>query len=383
MLARIARDVEPMGFAAASRYHPHPNGGIGLPRLGILQPCHLMVEGVGGIDQGDGLHALGVELPVGQVFPTGTPAEAVAESQLLLIDPVGGPVDDLVRGALGHLQDRAVGQSLHIEIFLVHIGHLAGIGTQLGEHQAGLVGVAANLKEVIAVHVEQPVVASGLGAPHLHGITEEQALLTVFRPAIVLDDQGLGLRSGYQQGDSDAHHRLTAIGIGKHHLLYVIPVNGLFELHIPRAIIEPPNPFDGFQLEIVGVKDLLQGQAARIRGGGFLPQSPIQPAPHATARQPQCAQQKKTQTLPFHGSSSFTRNFLFRRPFLKSPGFSTGAKAGRLAPCLANCIAQRVLSAGRAAVLLDRGGCSSSRGGLQVCPDRRASPRQSPKRIVR
>ena len=177
-VSRVALGLEPGGGAAAGGDDPDPARRVGGPHLGIGQRRQLGVDGIGVVDEVEGPHSRRVELPVGDVAAVGAPAETVAEAELLLVDPVGCAVDDVlavIGGQPCHLEGLHV---LDVEILVVETHprrHLA-VGRQLGEHHGRLCDVAAQFSQHTAVEVEQPVVAARIASPHSFGVGEDQKL---------------------------------------------------------------------------------------------------------------------------------------------------------------------------------------------------------------
>src|SRR5258707_1494654 len=87
VVARIARDGDPLGRATSSADDADARGGVGLPRLGILDLDDVGVQRVGGVVQRKVLHAGGIELPVGYRLAVRAPAPAVLESAFLFVEP--------------------------------------------------------------------------------------------------------------------------------------------------------------------------------------------------------------------------------------------------------------------------------------------------------
>ena len=69
--------------------------------------------------------AVKVELPEGDARAVGTPAEAVVEIELLLVDPVGAAVDHQVGAVAREACDRAGREILDVDVVLPHVGDLA------------------------------------------------------------------------------------------------------------------------------------------------------------------------------------------------------------------------------------------------------------------
>ena len=94
-VARLAGRAHPGRPAAGRGHDPDADRGVGRAGLGIRELRHLRIERVGVVDQREALDAGGVELPVGDGAAVRAPAVAVADAEFLLVDPVGGAVDDV------------------------------------------------------------------------------------------------------------------------------------------------------------------------------------------------------------------------------------------------------------------------------------------------
>ena len=122
----------------------------------------------------------------------GAPTQAVAQAELLLVDPVGRAVD-AVRATIGRQRgDGQVGQGLHVDVVRVHVGHTGPVRRQRGEEQRGRRGGAAQLTERARRAVQHPIIAAGLLAPDLLGVGEDQQRGRVLRPLIFLELEGPG-----------------------------------------------------------------------------------------------------------------------------------------------------------------------------------------------
>ena len=93
VVAGVAARVEPASVAARRIDDADTAGGVRLPGLRILVCRDLRIERIGVVDEAERRHAGGVELPIGDAFSVGAPAEAVTQIELLLVHPVRGAVD--------------------------------------------------------------------------------------------------------------------------------------------------------------------------------------------------------------------------------------------------------------------------------------------------
>ena len=186
-------------------HHADATSGVQLAGLGVGDALDLRIQAVGVVHQGHFADAFGVQLPEREGLAVGAPAEAVLHGELLLVDPVEGPMDEVFVGRVGEGGDLAGTQVLHVEVALAHIGHAGAIGRELGELQARGRGVAAELEQFVAGAIEHPVVAPGVGAPDLLAVGVDEHLGAVFAPGVVIHRQGLGLagRNPFRGGQQD------------------------------------------------------------------------------------------------------------------------------------------------------------------------------------
>ena len=138
VLARVAGQLYPGGGTSAGRNRTDADGGVGGAGLGVGEALDGGVEGVDVVDDGEPAGALRVALPVGDALSVGTPAEAVAAVELLLIDPVEGAVDAVGPSISGQGGTLAISQTLHVDIVSADVGHAVGLRSKLGKHQRGL-----------------------------------------------------------------------------------------------------------------------------------------------------------------------------------------------------------------------------------------------------
>ena len=103
VIARVAGDFQPARLSAGGRDDADPAGGVGFADLGILDRVDAGIKRVGVVDQGKLANARGIELPVGDRLSVRAPAEAVAQAELFLVDPVERAVDQVGRVRVGQL----------------------------------------------------------------------------------------------------------------------------------------------------------------------------------------------------------------------------------------------------------------------------------------
>ena len=94
VLARIAGNIEPAHGAARRGDYTQACGGIFFADLGIGERGDLRIEGRGVVDEVKFADTAGIELPESDGPAVGAPAIRVAEAEFLLVDPVGGAVDE-------------------------------------------------------------------------------------------------------------------------------------------------------------------------------------------------------------------------------------------------------------------------------------------------
>ena len=191
MVALVVGEPEPARRAARGRDDADLGGAVGGARLRVLHRDGEAVERVRVVDHQEVADAAGVEAPVGDVLAVGAPAEAVAEAELLLVDPVEGAVDDRLGAVRRERRDGARGGVLDVEVVLGHVGHAVAVGAERREHQRGLWRVAAELAEVAGAEVQHPVVAAGVGAPDAARVGVEEHALPVVAEGVVLHRQRL------------------------------------------------------------------------------------------------------------------------------------------------------------------------------------------------
>ena len=193
VLARVARGFHPADVATGGVHHADAAGGVEFARLGVGNALNLRVKAVGVVHQGHFADALGVQLPEGDGFAVGAPAEAVLHGELLFVDPIERAVNEVLIGRVGEGGDLAGAQILGVQIAVADVGHVGAVGRELGEHQARVRGIAADLEELVAGAIEHPIITAGVGAPHLLAVGVNEHLGAIGRPGVVVDRQRLGL----------------------------------------------------------------------------------------------------------------------------------------------------------------------------------------------
>ncbi len=272
-VARVTGDREPLRRAPVGVHHPDLHRGVGGPRLGVLYRLDEAVETVGVVDQQEIPHPAGVQLPVRDPLPVGAPAEAVAQPELLLVDPVKGAVDQGGGAVLREGGDLPVLEPLHVDVMLADVGHPVSLGRELGEHQRLRPGLlAAQLTQLPAVQIQHPVVAPGVGPPDPRGVGVEQEL-----PAILGEAEGggaerEGVAGGHQLLAADQHRLVAGHRIDPDQVRDPGAFAALVGV-VGGAVRRPAERRDVVALEEIGVVDHVEGDGAGIqhglRGGGL------------------------------------------------------------------------------------------------------------------
>ncbi|MBA7655074.1 hypothetical protein ES703_62971 [subsurface metagenome] len=135
MVAGVARHLEPLCLASAGAYHSDATGGICLANLWILEGGNLRVKGICVIYKMKITHSLGIELPVGNLFAVGTPAESIPQSEFFLVDPVRGAIDNGVRAIHRQLCDAIVLKILYEEVVFANVPNAVSTRRKLRKHQ--------------------------------------------------------------------------------------------------------------------------------------------------------------------------------------------------------------------------------------------------------
>ena len=148
-------------------------------------------------------------------WPFGAPAEAVADLELLFVDPVRGAVDGRRAAVRGQPRDLSAREVLDPEIVGLDVGDARSVGGELREHERGFGLVRAELPELARGDVEDPVVAARVLAPDLARVREDQELLAVGGPGVLLRIQrrlagGRHERRGRHQDAAIAGRRVVA-----------------------------------------------------------------------------------------------------------------------------------------------------------------------------
>src|ERR1700722_9385070 len=107
IVARGAGDLHPASGAAGDVHHANAHGGIRgsgnwvgdiddrriAAETGIRKPSYYFAWGTEIVNEEKNLHAGSVKLPIGDVTAVRAPAKAVADVQLLFVNPVGSAID--------------------------------------------------------------------------------------------------------------------------------------------------------------------------------------------------------------------------------------------------------------------------------------------------
>ncbi len=206
VLARIIGHLQPCGGTALRAHHAGGDGGVRGAGLGVLDGCDERVERVGVVREQEPAHAGHVEVPVGDAGAVRGPAEAVAQVELLFVDPIRHAVHVQRVGAGGETRDAAVGEALDVQIALPHVRDAVARGREFGVHERRPRGVATQLLERPAGAVQHPVVPARVLAPHPLCVGEDEELRCVARPVVVVDVEGCSGAPGDElpRGDGDA-----------------------------------------------------------------------------------------------------------------------------------------------------------------------------------
>ena len=265
VVPRVAVDLQPRGGAAVRAHDARRDRGIGRPRLGVLDRDGVGVEGVGVVDQRESAHASHVEVPIGELRAVGGPAEAVPQVELLLVDPVRHTVDVQRVGPRGEPGDLPVGHALDVEIALADVRHAVAPRRELGVHECGLRRLAAELLERATAPVEHPVVAAGILTPHTASVREQQQLVAVSRPDVVVEVErrrvaGRDELPCRHQHAAGAGGGLVADDVGR-------PRHAGRGLHggIRRAVLNPAGGAEAFGREVARREDTAQRLGRRQR----------------------------------------------------------------------------------------------------------------------
>ncbi len=134
-VARIALGLDPRRRAALGADHADARRRVRRAGLRIRNLRDHRIQRVGVVDQREDADAGAVELPVDDRLAVGTEAEAVANAELLLVDPVRRAVDDRFRSVGRQLRDLAVVEALDVDVVAAHVADARRIRRELREHQ--------------------------------------------------------------------------------------------------------------------------------------------------------------------------------------------------------------------------------------------------------
>ncbi len=268
-LGGVAGCLHPDDRAARGRDDAGPDGGIGLARLGVLEGHRRRIEPARVVDHGEDRDPGGVEPPEGDGGAVRAPAEAVADAELLLVDPIGGADDDLRAAVEGQARDASRSQVLGVEVVLDDVGRLAAVGRELGEHQRRGLEVAAEPPEPARGQLVGPKIAAGVLPPDPLRVREDDEDLAVGRPGVVLDIEGL-VRAGRDEpgrGDEDAAGPGSGVVEDE---VAPPPVGARLERRVGRAVAHPAGRAEALGGELAAGEDALERQR-RIGLGGRRP----------------------------------------------------------------------------------------------------------------
>ncbi len=266
-LGRIARGLHPDGIPAGDGHDAGLDGGIGLAGLGVLEGRRHRIEAVGVVDHGEDGDARRVEPPKGDGRAVRAPAEAVADAELLLVDPIGGPVDDVGAPVMGQPGDPPRGQVLGVDVVLDDVGRLAAVGRELGEHQGRGLEVPPEPPEPARREVVGPEVAPGVLPPDPFRVGEDDQDSAVGRPGVILDRERLGRARRYElvRGDEDA--ALPRSGRVEDEVAGALGRFARLERRIGLPVAHPPGRAEALGRELPAGEDALDGQVGVGLGG--------------------------------------------------------------------------------------------------------------------
>ena len=118
-----------------------------------------------------------VEAPEGDARAVGAPAEAVAQAELLFVDPVARAVDDHIAAVVRERALLAGGEVHHEEIVVAHEGGARAVGGELREHLEA--GALAHRAHLLRGEVHHRVESLRVRAPDAHRVVEEERLRAV------------------------------------------------------------------------------------------------------------------------------------------------------------------------------------------------------------
>ncbi len=239
-VVRVAGGLHPDDRPARRRHDAHADGRVRLAGLGMLERDRPRIELVRVVDHRENRHAVGVELPEGDEAAVGAPAEAVADPELLLVDPVGRPVDDVIRAVRGQRADCAVGQILDVDVVLDDVGGHAAVGRELGEHERRGLEARTELAEPARGQIVRPEIAPGVLPPHPAGIGHDDQDLAVGRPGVVLDGDGRRGSRRHQLGRRHEDLALAALGPVEDEIAAGPAAVGRLQGRVRIAVRHPP-----------------------------------------------------------------------------------------------------------------------------------------------
>ena len=257
---RIAGRLQPDGRPARDRNDPGLDRRIRLAGLGVLEALRRRVEGAGVVDQGEGRHARRVEPPEGDARAVGAPAEAVADAELLLVDPVGGPVDDLGAPVVGQPGDPARGQVLGVDVVPDDVGRHPPVGRELGEHQGRRLEIRAEPAEPSRGKGVGPEVAARVLTPDPLRVGEDDQHLAVGRPGVILDRERFGGACGDEFFRADEDLAPAGRGPVQDEVAGALGRGARLERRIGSAVAHPPGRAEALGGELAAGEDAFDGQ---------------------------------------------------------------------------------------------------------------------------
>ncbi len=133
VLVGVGTRVDARAAVGVDVVDPELHLGVGVARLRVFESIGLVVERAVEAHHFEQGHAALVEAQVGDAAAVGREGVGLRESELLLVHPVGGAVDDLVPLAVGgHAAQLLAARVIEVEVVLVRGGDPAAVGRERG-----------------------------------------------------------------------------------------------------------------------------------------------------------------------------------------------------------------------------------------------------------
>ena len=191
VFTRVSRHIKPARSASRGEHHSDISRGVALADLRIFERLNIGIETGGVVDEREVGFFLRLEPPVSDHLAVGAPAEAVAEVEFFLVNPVERPLDHAgLARRTAHFNDSVVAKILDEDGVVANVSRAEAVGRELGEHQRRLGGAAAEFPQLAAPAVEHPVITSRVLPPDALAVGEDQELRPILRKRIILNVQG-------------------------------------------------------------------------------------------------------------------------------------------------------------------------------------------------